>query len=69
MGFFQVIVEFFQRLWDFLTNIVSMLTSAVSMLVTGLSGMQLIIPYMPAVIGGCALVSIAVLAVRFLLLK
>ena len=69
MGFFQTIVEYFQRLWDFISNFFSMLVSAVTMLNAGLNGTILVLTYMPAVIGGCALATIAVLVVRFLLLK
>lgn len=69
MNFFQVIVEFFQRLWDFLSNMINMMVQAVVMLVAGVSGMQVIVMYMPAVIGSCTIVAIAVLFVRFLLMK
>ena len=69
MGFFQTVIEFFQRLWDFLTNMLSMLVSAITMLIAGFGGMTTVLMYMPAVVGGCALVAIAILVVRFLLLK
>ena len=46
-----------------------MLFSAITMVISGLSGMQVIITYMPAVVGAGAIVSIAILVVRFLCLK
>ena len=46
-----------------------MLFNAITMVITGLSGMQVILSYMPAVIGSAALVSIAILVVRFICLK
>lgn len=69
MTFFQNIAEYFQRLWDFISNMVSMLFNAITMVITGLSGMQVILAYVPAVIGSAALVSIAILVVRFICLK
>lgn len=69
MGFFQTVIEYFQRLWDFISNIFSMLGYAITMVVSGISGMQVVLMYMPAVIGGCALVTICVLVLRFLLMK
>lgn len=69
MGFGQAIVEFFLRLWDFLVNMFSMLGYAISMLLVGNSTMTLVLGYVPAVIGGCAFVAIAILMVRFFLMK
>lgn len=64
-----MITKWFETFWNFISNIVSMLVSAVTMVVSGLSGMQIIVMYMPAVIGAGVLVSIAILIVRFLCLK
>ena len=64
-----MITKWLETFWNFITNIVSMLVSAVTMVVSGLSGMQIIVMYMPAVIGAGVLVSIAILIVRFLCLK
>lgn len=69
MTFFQNIAEYFQRLWDFISNMVAMLFNAITMVITGLSGMQVIVSYMPALIGSAVLVSIAILVVRFICLK
>lgn len=69
MGFFQTVTEYLSRLWDYISGIFQMLFSAVTMVISGLSGMQVIITYMPAVIGAGAIVSIAILVVRFLCLK
>ena len=64
-----MITQWFKTLWEFISNIVAMLTSAVAMVISGVSGMQIIVTYMPAVVGACTIVSIAVLVVRFLCLK
>ena len=64
-----MITQWFKTGWDFICNMFSMLTNAVFMVSTGLSGMQTILMYMPAVIGSAALVSIAILVVRFICLK
>lgn len=69
MGFFETIVNYFSRLWDYISGIFQMLFSAITMVISGLSGMQVIITYMPAVIGAGAIVAIAILVVRFLCLK
>lgn len=69
MGFFETIVNYFSRLWDYISGIFLMLFSAITMVISGLSGMQVIITYMPAVVGAGAIVSIAILVVRFLCLK
>lgn len=69
MGFFETIVNYFSRLWDYISGIFQMLFSAVTMVISGLSGMQVIITYMPAVVGAGAIVSIAILVVRFLCFK
>ena len=68
-NFFHTLIEFASKGWDFLCNMAAMLFSAVTMVITGLSGMQVIIQFMPAVIGAGAIVSIAILVVRFLCLK
>ena len=64
-----MITQWFKTLWEFISNIVAMLASAVTMVISGVSGMQIIVTYMPAVVGAGAIVSIAVLVVRFLCLK
>lgn len=64
-----MITQWFKTAWDFVSNIVAMLASAVAMVISGLNGMQMIIPLMPAVIGAGAIVSIAILIVRFICLK
>lgn len=69
MGFFETISNYFSRLWDYISGIFQMLFSAITMVISGLSGMQVIITYMPAVVGAGAIVSIAILVVRFLCLK
>ena len=62
-------VSYLRAGWDFISGIFQMLTSAVLMVASGLSGMQVIVMYMPAVVGAAALVSIAVLVLRFICLK
>lgn len=69
MGFFETIVNYFSRLWDYISGIFQMLFSAITMVISGLSGMQVIITYMPAVVGAGAIVAISILVVRFLCLK
>lgn len=69
MNFFQVIVDFFTRIWDMLSNSLEILTYAITIVFTSLEGMKMITMIMPAVIGSGVLVCIAVLVVRFLLLK
>lgn len=64
-----MITQWFKNAWDFVCNIVAMLVSAVTMVISGLDGMKMIIPLMPAVVGAGALVSIAILIVRFVCLK
>lgn len=65
----NMITQWFKTFWDFISNIFSMLVHAITMVIAGVSGMQVIITYMPAVIGSAALVSIAILVVRFICLK
>lgn len=69
MGFFETVINFFQALWSYITNIISMLGYAVTMVLGGLQGTTILLTYMPAVIGGCGLTVVAVLIVRFLLMK
>lgn len=69
MGFFEMIANYFSRLWDYISGIFQMLFSAITMVISGLSGMQVIITYMPAVVGAGAIVAISILVVRFLCLK
>jgi len=69
MGFFETIANYFSRIWDYISGIFQMLFSAITMVISGLSGMQVIITYMPAVVGAGAIVAISILVVRFLCLK
>lgn len=69
MNFFQTIINFFNLLWDFIINTIDIIDRAITIAYMSLNYVISLNYLLPAVIGSGCMIAIAVLIVRFLLLK
>lgn len=67
--FFDMVGGFLDLLWQYVSNMFSSLLLAVTFLATSLSFPQMLIAYMPPIIGSAILIFMAVYVVRFLIGK
>lgn len=65
--FFNQIIDYIQRLFEFLVNIIKALITAISVLSSAVQFPLLLVGYLPAILGSCIVVVVAVGAVKFII--
>lgn len=65
--FFDIIVDFFQRIFSFISNIVLALGTALTMIKSSVTLPLGLVGYVPAILGSCIVVVVAVAVVKFII--
>lgn len=66
-NFFNQVIDYVQRLFEFLANIVKALITAIGVLSSAVQFPLGLVGYMPAILGSCIVVVVAVGAVKFII--
>lgn len=65
--FFNQLIDYIQRLFEFLVNIIKALITAVGVLTSAVQFPLGLVGYLPAILGSCIVVVVAVGAVKFII--
>ncbi len=66
-AFFDLILGYLETIWNLVVGLVSSLLMAIKFVITGTDAIVYLSGFLPAVIGGCVIIFLAVAILKFVL--